>query len=241
MKTILAIETSTAACSVALSYKNECFHLFEIQPQRHAHRVLEMVDEVLQQAAITDAEIDFLAYGEGPGAFTGIRIATGVIQGLALGWSKPVIAISSLESLAFAGFTTLQTVASAIVDQKIQPWIALMDARMSEIYWQSGSYNRESGSWTAEPAELLSEAVIKERLADSKVRVFGDIDRSYPDLVASISHWQSNLPTAEAVALLAQKRVESAKLISEQVPLPVYLRNNVAETIEERAAKKRKA
>ena len=237
MKTILAIETSTAACSVALTYKGECFHLFEILPQRHAHRVLEMVDELLQQAAVTDKEIDYLAYGEGPGAFTGIRIATGVIQGLALGWNKPVIAVSSLESLAFARITELRETSEEAEHSALQ-WVALMDARMSEIYWQSGTYDQESGDWSADPAELLSETVIKERLVDRTALVFGDIDKTYPDLVATISHWQANLPTAEAVARLAQKKSATAKTVTEQVPLPVYLRNNVAETIAERAAKK---
>lgn len=244
MKTILAIETSTVACSVALTYQGKCFHLFEIQPQRHAHRVLEMVDEVLQRASITDADIDFLAYGEGPGAFTGIRIATGVIQGLALGWNKPVIAVSSLEAMAFAGFTELETEldsAIEIAEHKALKWVALMDARMSEIYWQSGTYDLNSGRWLAESAELLSESIINKRLIEGTASVFGDVDRAYPNLVALIPSWQTSLPTAKAVAQLAQKKHEQAKIISEQIPLPVYLRNNVAETIAERAAKKERA
>jgi len=240
MKTILAIETSTAACSVALLHQGQMFHIFEMLPQRHAHRVLEMVDEVLQQAKVTDAEIDYLAYGEGPGAFTGIRIATGVIQGLALGWNKPVIAVSSLESMAFSGVSKLLADDDKSTDNFVQPlnWVALMDARMNEIYWQTGTYDLNSHAWSAESAELLSEELIQARLAEKTARVFGDIDAAYPSLVAQITDWQARLPSAKAVAELAEMKQTSAKFISEQVPLPVYLRNNVAETTAQRMAKK---
>lgn len=237
MKTILAIETSTAACSVALIHQGSRFHLFEMQPQRHAHRVLQMVDEVLQQANIDDSAIDFLAYGEGPGAFTGIRIATGVIQGLALGWNKPVIAISSLEALAFAGLMEAQSNQPLKAPERVN-WVALMDARMHEIYWQSGTYHFQTQSWDAKPAELLTEEIIQTRLAQGAQMVIGDIEQSYPDLVKQINLWHSSLPAAQAVARLAEMRLEEANYISDKVPLPVYLRNNVAETTAQRAAKK---
>ena len=237
MKTILAIETSTAACSVALSYQGDLFHIFEMLPQRHAHRVLEMVDEVLQQAKITDADIELLAYGEGPGAFTGIRIATGVIQGLALGWNKPVIAISSLEAMAFSGLTKVLQANQEQPPQTIN-WVALMDARMNEIYWQAGTYCTQTHAWKAGAAELLSEEVIKARLAENAFCVIGDIDQAYPDLVNQIVHWHHRLPSAKAVVQLAGKQLQKAKYLSEHIPVPVYLRNNVAETTAQRAAKK---
>ena len=234
MNSILAIETSTAACSVALSHQGKVFHLFEMLPQRHAHRLLEMVDEVLQQAKADENDIDYLAYGEGPGAFTGIRIATGVVQGLALGWNKPVIAVSSLEALAYSGLQQL----GAIKEQKSVAWVALMDARMQEIYWQSGTYNANTGQWVAEPAELLNEATIKIRLAKKNRWVLGDIQNAYPGFVSELGDFTECLPTAKAVVELANKKTDTAKLIAQKVPLPVYLRNNVAETIAQRQAKK---
>jgi len=234
MNSILAIETSTAACSVALSYKGQIFHIFEMLPQRHAHRVLEMVDEVLKQADATDADIDYLAYGEGPGAFTGIRIATGVVQGLALGWSKPVIAVSSLEAMAFAGLQSLDIFTGTDPVE----WVTLMDARMKEIYWQSGTYDPSNNEWMAQEPELLTEDVIKNRLMLDARQVFGDIQNAYPEFAGSISGWHESLPTAKAVVELADEKYQTAELISEHVPLPVYLRNNVAETIAQRQAKK---
>lgn len=234
MKTILAIETSTSACSVALSYQGELYQIFEILPQKHAVRVLEMVDELLSQHQISETEIDCLAFGEGPGAFTGIRIATGVVQGLALGWDKPVIAVSSLEALAFDGLDSENYLSSS---QKIE-WTALMDARMQEIYMQTGSYDFTQQQWKANKPQLLTEQVIKESLKKTNAIVFGDIQSSYPSLVNEITDWHERLPTAKAVAQLALMKTELAKTVSEQVPLPVYLRNNVAETIAERKAKK---
>lgn len=234
MKTILAIETSTSACSVALSYKGEVHQVFEILPQKHAIRVLEMVDELLSQHQVTEAEIDYLAFGEGPGAFTGIRIATGVVQGLALGWNKPVIAVSSLEALAFSGLESEHLLTR---DGPLE-WISLMDARMQEIYMQTGSYDSTKQKWKANAPQLLTEQAIKDSLNKSDTVVFGDVQSAYPDLVDEITNWHQGLPSAKAVAQLALMKTTAAKTLQEQVPLPVYLRNNVAETIAERKAKK---
>jgi len=234
MKTILAIETSTSACSVALSYRGEVFQIFEMLPQKHAHRVLEMVDELLSQHHVSKDQIDFLAFGEGPGAFTGIRIATGVVQGLALGWNKPVIAISSLEALAFSGLESQNQ-----LNQKgVIEWTALMDARMQEIYLQKGTFDCINHDWKSSQPQLYKEARVEEAIEKSKDFVFGDIQSSYADLVNKIERWHESLPTAKAVVKLALMKVDSAQTLQEQIPLPVYLRNNVAETIAERKAKK---
>ena len=239
MNSILAIETSTAACSVALRYQGAVFHIFEMLPQRHAHRVLEMVDEVLEQANAHQEDIEFLAYGEGPGAFTGIRIATGVIQGLALGWNKPVIAVSSLEAMAYSALQTHDRL------HALEPinWIAMMDARMQEIYWQSGFYEPNSQRWSANPPELLSQKTIKARLSLAMLPtptplMTGDIQNAYPELIEGAVNWFESLPTAKAVVALASKKTHTARFISEHVPVPIYLRNNVAETTIERQAKK---
>ncbi|MDG6772987.1 tRNA (adenosine(37)-N6)-threonylcarbamoyltransferase complex dimerization subunit type 1 TsaB [Thiomicrorhabdus sp. ZW0627] len=237
MNTILSIETSTAACSVALLHQGEITEIFEMLPQKHAQRVLEMVDEILSQTKVTPAQIDYLAFGEGPGAFTGIRIAAGVVQGLALGWDKPVIGVSSLEAMAHSGIAK-QT--SGMPEESIQ-WIALMDARMQEIYLQRGEYDPNNGIWQSQSPVMLNESGIVEqlkRIPDFKnSAAYGDILDSYPDITALFDTWNETLPTASSVARLADLKPDTAKLISEEVPLPVYLRNNVAETIEQRRAK----
>lgn len=235
-KTILAVETSTAACSVALLHQASIIERFEILPQKHAQRILPMVDEVLNEAQITPQQIDILAYAEGPGAFTGVRIATGVVQGLALGWQKPVIGISSLEAMAFSYLSNQQ---NQEADDNPIRWIALMDARMGEIYFQAGYFQNDS--WQAEVPLLLSPQEVEKRYHEmaekQKITVVGDIENSYPQLIEQFGIWQPSLPTAAAVAQLAGRKTDQAKPISESLPQPLYLRNHVADTIEERKAK----
>ena len=104
---ILAIDTATEACSVALQHNGTRITRFEICPQQHSQRLLPMVDEVLKEANITLNDLDLLAFGRGPGSFTGVRIATGMIQGLALGTGLKVAGISTLEAMAV--FTRRET------------------------------------------------------------------------------------------------------------------------------------
>ena len=123
---ILAIETSTEACSAALLTDNQLFSRFELAPREHTKLIIPMMDELLAEAEINLKAIDAIAFGQGPGAFTGLRIATGVAQGVALAIDKPLIGISTLEALAW------QVRTEANNGQKI---IAALDARMGELYW----------------------------------------------------------------------------------------------------------
>ena len=97
---ILAIDTATEACSVALQYNERVITRFEICPQQHSQRLLPMVDDVLKEANVGLSDIELLAFGRGPGRFTGVRIATGMIQGLALGTGLKVAGVSTLEAMA---------------------------------------------------------------------------------------------------------------------------------------------
>lgn len=97
---ILAIETATDACSVALSTAEKIFTEYVIEPQAHSKLLLGMVQSVCKQADIALPQVQAFAFGKGPGSFTGLRIAASVVQGLAFGSNKPVIAVSSLQVLA---------------------------------------------------------------------------------------------------------------------------------------------
>ncbi|GKT12349.1 MAG: tRNA threonylcarbamoyladenosine biosynthesis protein TsaB [Thiomicrorhabdus sp.] len=244
-KSILAIETSTAACSVALLYQGNTYERYEVLPQKHAHRLLEMVDEVMTEAQADDQALDLLAFGEGPGAFTGVRISAGVIQGLALGWDKPVVGISSLE--AMAELAVQKAVASqdmgglGLAQEKLS-WCTLMDARMNEVYFLSGIYSPKSGAWQLSETELLSPELAEERIKGLGVTIgFGDIQKEYPPLLKLFDHWIEVLPAALSIAKIAERSLEQAEKqaykLEKQVALPVYLRNHVADTIEERKLK----
>jgi tRNA threonylcarbamoyladenosine biosynthesis protein TsaB len=105
---ILIIDTATEACSVALEVNQHVYKRFEICPQQHSQRILPMIDEVLKEAKVTLQDLDYLAFGRGPGSFTGVRIATGVLQGLALGTGHKVIGISTLAAMAQQAFAQNQ-------------------------------------------------------------------------------------------------------------------------------------
>ena len=125
MTTLLAIDTATEGCSVALFYNGKLYKQYEVIPRLHAQKVLPMIQQVLTEAGCTLNNVDGIAVGHGPGAFTGIRIATGVVQGLAFALDKPVVAISDLAIIAQRAWRQCQVSNVAVA----------IDARMNEVYW----------------------------------------------------------------------------------------------------------
>ena len=134
---ILAIETSTQACSAALldgePQDFSCIERFEIAPRQHTQLILPMIDSVLDEAGYDINQMDAVAFGRGPGAFTGVRVATGVVQAISYGADLPVAQISSLAALAQACYDL----------EKLEKVLVANDARMDEIYF--GAYELKSG------------------------------------------------------------------------------------------------
>ncbi|WP_044406052.1 tRNA (adenosine(37)-N6)-threonylcarbamoyltransferase complex dimerization subunit type 1 TsaB [Thiomicrospira microaerophila] len=212
---VLAIETSTANCAVSLVGEQVCVSLQEYAPQQHAQLILPMVDQVLSQAGFQAQDIDALAFGEGPGAFTGLRIAAGVVQGLALGWDKPVIAVSSLQAMAYQAFEqTGQT-----------HWLACLDARMGEVYTQWCEFDTQGQLLNCSTAQLVKAAMINPA---SDCNGVGDIQTSYPAQAALFSRWLDAVPNANAIAQLARQRPAQAYSLGQQIPQPIYLRPSVS-------------
>lgn len=125
MTTLLALDTATENCSVALLYKGETTAQEEVASRTHTQRILPMIDEILTQSGIRLNQVDALVFGRGPGSFTGVRVGTGIVQGLSLGADLPVIPISNLEAMAQQAFET----------QGIEQVLAGIDARMGEVYF----------------------------------------------------------------------------------------------------------
>lgn len=220
---ILALETATEACSVALYIDGTVTERFEIAPRMHAKLVLPMCEAVLAEGGVALRELDALAFGCGPGSFTGLRIAAGVIQGLALGADLSVAPISTLAALAQQVF----------VKQQAQYAFVALDARMGEVYW--GVYQRNQDGL----AELMgAEAVLtaEQVICPDVVEGIGvghgwgsyqaELKQRLGEQVSAI--YEAYYPSAAEVCLLAVRPVKDGLLVSAEQALPVYLRNQVA-------------
>ncbi|NOY67824.1 MAG: tRNA (adenosine(37)-N6)-threonylcarbamoyltransferase complex dimerization subunit type 1 TsaB [Gammaproteobacteria bacterium] len=223
MKTILAIDTSTEACSVALSVASEVIEQFEIARQRHTELVLPMVDKVLAEAELSIEQIDVLAFGRGPGSFTGIRIGTGVVQGIALGAGLPVAAVSSLAAIAQGVYRT--------TEQK--QVIAAIDARMQEIYW--GCFQLDAqGYMQATQDEVVARPEQLPLPEGDRWFAAGSAWDAYKEELTNITKEKmvavdgAFLPHAQDVAMLARDLIDKDQLVSAEKVRPVYLRNEVA-------------
>lgn len=147
---LLALDTSTEACSVALQYNDQRLTLDEVCPQQHSKRILPMVQQLLAESGLGLHQLDGIVFGRGPGSFTGVRIGVGVTQGLAFGADLPVFGVSTLQAMAQAAVRLHQ--ATQVV--------AAIDARMAEVYlalYQQGAdglMHSVTAELARKPAEL---------------------------------------------------------------------------------------
>jgi len=141
---ILALDTTTEACSAALLIGGEARERYEVLPRGHAGRILAMLDELLAEAGVALTQLDAIAFCRGPGAFTGVRIACGVAQGAAFGADLPVVPLSTLQVLAQGAWR--EHGADAV--------LSAVDARMNEVYW--GAYQLEQVLMAAVGEECLA-------------------------------------------------------------------------------------
>jgi len=215
---LLAIETATDACSAALSFDGELRERFEIAPRAHTELILPMIDELMAEAGIVISQVDAMAFGRGPGAFTGVRIAVGVTQGIAFGAGLPVVPVSTLAALA----------QGAAADKVL----AALDARMGEVYW--GAYRRNAAGLM----ELTGEECVS--APDAVPCPPGDgwhgMGAGWMACEAAlltrcagqvISRDGTGFPHARDVALLGIAGYEAGQGVNAEQALPVYLRDKV--------------
>ena len=221
---ILAIETATEACSAAVYRDGEIFHRFELAPRKHTQLILPMMDEVLAEAGVTRNALDAIAFGRGPGAFTGLRIAVGVAQGLALALDKPLIGVSTLAAMA-------QQIADT-QDVGELSLLAAIDARMNEAYW--ARYQNVNGEVVLQGEEQVSAPEILIQSDDIDSAVFGSGWEAYhPSVFENPPSWVKKsvtdvFPSAYYIAKLAASAYQRGELLDAADAEPVYLRNNVA-------------
>ena len=221
---VLAFETSTEACSVALWVDGELRESFAIAPQRHAELVLPMAEALLAEAGLTARGLDGLAFGRGPGSFTGVRIAAGVVQGIAFAIDLPVAPVSTLQALA----------QGAGRESGAQAVLAALDARMGEVYW--GAYRRgPDGLMSALLADRLSrpEAVTLPAGAGADWLGAGSAWAAYRESLAvavgaSVGTSEADrYPRAQDVATLGADLLQRGGGVAPEQALPVYLRDRV--------------
>jgi tRNA threonylcarbamoyladenosine biosynthesis protein TsaB len=225
---LLAVETSTELCSVALLRGGELFVEEALAENRHSEMLVPMVRKLLDRAHLTAAQMDAFAFGQGPGSFTGIRIACGIVQGLAFAASRPVVPVPSLLALAE------QSNESRV--------IAAVDARMGEAYL--AAYARSGDDWDEVIAPRLADAASLPALPGRRWAGTGSgFDRhawlrdAYRDSVEM--RFEGDLPRAGAVARLAARRFARGAGIPAEQAAPLYLRDKVALTTEERQKARR--
>jgi tRNA threonylcarbamoyladenosine biosynthesis protein TsaB len=224
---LLVLDTSTEWCSAALWLDGRVEARRVHAGQRHSSLLLPMIDALLREQGVALRELDAIAYGTGPGSFTGLRIACAVTQGLAFGAGLPVVGVSTLESIAEqAGAEQVLT---------------LLDARMAEVYW--AAYRRDGAGWRTVCAPQLA--------VPDTVTVPGEgawvgagngfaalADVLPPRLVSRLVRIDDTLvPDAAAMARLAVRALERGAAVDAALAAPLYLRDKVALTVDERRAR----
>lgn len=221
---ILALDTATEACSAALLIEGRLLERFEIAPRGHARLLLPMLDGLLAEAGLHPAQLDAVAFGRGPGSFTGLRIAAGAAQGIAFAADLPVLPVSDLAALA----------RPMLLHADAGPVLAAIDARMGEVYW--AAYGRAANG---EPEALGVEQVsAPERVAVSGDAAWVGVGSGWAayevQLRARLSGTLAGvdaaaLPHAGDIARLAALDLAAGRAVGAEQAQPVYLRNQVVQ------------
>ncbi len=233
---ILALDTSSNACSAVLmegtAQDNSCIERFKIAPRQHTQLILPMIDSVLDEAGYGIKQIDVLAFGRGPGAFTGVRVATGVVQAIAYGADLPVAQISSLAAIA----------QGSAASRNYNKCLVANDARMDEVYFAAYEMKQGFMSLTGKEQVIkpghLESALDKSIILNDSWSTIGNGWSVYNEQLQSIIKQchsdkdevgeASSYPHARDIACLAFKEEADKTLVSAEQVSPVYLRDNVA-------------
>jgi tRNA threonylcarbamoyladenosine biosynthesis protein TsaB len=227
--TILAIDTAADRCTIALARAGRVESSAGPAGAPHLEQVIPMIDALLARCAVRLEDCDALAFGSGPGSFTGLRIACGVAQGLAYGCARPLIAVGNLRALAYGA-------AAAEAGARM---LAAVDARMRQVYW--AAFDAADGQWQEAAPAAVADAADLAAL----------VERWRPSVIAGnalgayAADWPPAMPArrcgaaradAAAIAALACIDLAAGRVVAPQAAAPVYVRDRVALTIAERRA-----
>lgn len=223
---ILCLDSSTEACSVAVLRKNKTtYQRFMFAPREHTQKILPTVDEVIKEAQLTLSDIDVIAYGQGPGSFTGVRIGISIAQGLAFGLDKKMVGVSTLQAMAQEAFETLnhESVYCAI------------DARMGEVYYahyvnHEGIMLLQEPEIVITPARLIAQLSTLGNKRSNNTALVGTGWEAYPELMPSFEHAHTtNVLYPNALYMLAEatRLINAEAAVAPEMAKPVYLRDTV--------------
>lgn len=223
---ILALETATEFCSVALCHAGQQWQETLHAGQQHSEMLLPMIKRILLQADIGLSNLDAIAFGAGPGSFTGLRIACGVTQGLAFAHDLPVLPVPSLEALALGNQGSV---------------LCAIDARMNEVYVAHYAVSEKQTDCLQMAQVLKPQAVMEQFEALSFDVLAGNAWERFPALAQwATTHARSVRsdlqPNAQQVLALAQLQLTQGKALPAEAVSPVYVRNRIALTTAERLA-----
>lgn len=225
---MLAVETSTEACSAALYIDGAVQERFEIAPREHTKLILPMIDSLMAEAELKPQQLDALAFSRGPGSFTGVRISASVIQGIAFAADLPVVPVSTLAAIAHR----------YLKDSVAEYAYTAMDARMGEIFW--GVYKRDQQGYAeliGKEAVTLAENIIYPQQKGIGIGSGWDVYRQQlsaclGDLLQGIKI--DIVPSAIAIIELGVMGYKKGQGVDVEMAMPVYLRDKVAKKESER-------
>lgn len=227
---ILALDTATEACSAAVYIDGEILSRYRLAPREHSRLILQMIDDLLAQVDVSVSELDAIAFGRGPGSFMGLRIAAGVVQGIAFAHDIPVIPVSTLKAIAQRAFEQTQS----------KHILTAIDARMDEVYWAAYTLDDSDETlWQATPDECVispDKLKLSQLLTDKSISWVGAgsgwhayADRLLIEDEFSLQQMLPDcLPSAEHVAKLAAEELKMGNTVTAAEAIPVYIRNDVA-------------
>lgn len=232
---ILALDCSTSACSVALlslssDGQQQVVQRFEMAARQHTQRLLPMVESLLAEHETRLSDVDAIGFGRGPGSFTGLRICIGAVQGLAYGADLPVVPVSTLAAQAQAYLSVGDKLNRSA--NRPMTLLSTLDARMDEVYWGTFQVSNDSLELIGQERLTAPENVVLDDQLDSDHCAVIGSGLAYQERLPAVDRYCSTMeditPTAEAVAILAQREFMQGRSCSANDALPVYLRDEVA-------------
>lgn len=225
MPIILAIETSSELASCALLRGDDVLSRSSLGVRTHSESVLPMIQELLAAAGIALKDCDAIAFGAGPGSFTGVRTACGISQGLAFGANLPVVPVVTLDAMALA----------CRQQHGAQRVLTVLDARMDEVYWAQYEFDADGMPRALIAPQLSAPSAVQ---PEGAVTSCGNGFTAYPEAYAgkdfAAGAQVEVMPNAVQIAQLARVAFAAGRTVSAAEAQPLYLRNKVAYTQAER-------